>query len=200
MKLHTLFLTGVLSAASLTVSAQKLRVKNANFDALKGTTRLNVKYDYSNMTVTTKNIDEQAFIEEKKKELNKKEAGRGNAWAASWTNDREARFEKQFKEEFDKQSDIRLGAFPDAKYTLIFHTTHTETGFNIGITRRNAYIDGEVQIVETANPSNVTAVITIDNSPGTMPFGMDFDTGGRLAEAYAKAGKEIGKMIKKKIK
>jgi hypothetical protein len=94
---------------------------------------------------------------------------------------------------------MKLGNIPDAKYTLIFHTTHTETGYNIGISRRNAYIDGEIRIVETANPSNTVARITVDNAPGTMPFGMDFDTGSRLAEAYAKAGKEVGKLLRKKI-
>jgi hypothetical protein len=188
-----------LLACSLSASAQKIKLRDGDYSALKGTTQFNVKYEYGGMTVTTKNIEEQAFINEKKEELNKKESGRGSAWAASWTNDREARFEPQFKEEFEKQSGMKLGTYPDAKYTLIFHTTHTETGFNIGITRRNAYIDGEVRIVETANPSNTVARITIDNAPGTIPFGMDFDTGSRLAEAYAKAGKELGQLLRKKI-
>ena len=68
-----------------------------------------------------------------------------------------------------------------------------------GISSRPAYIDGQVKIVETANPSKTVAVISVDNAPGRMAFGMDFDTGMRLAEAYAKAGKEVGKLMKKKI-
>ncbi len=192
-------LIAALMLSPLCVGAQKLKLKDGSYDALKGTTKFNVQYEYNDMTVTTKNVPEAEFIQQKKDELNKKESGTGTTWASSWTRDRQARFEPQFKEEFEKQSDMKLGSFPDAKYTLIFHTTHTETGYNIGISRRNAYIDGEVRIVETANPSTLVARITVDNAPGTIPFGMDFDTGSRLAEAYAKAGKEIGQLMKKKI-
>src|SRR5687768_4291973 len=115
MNIHALLLAAVIAATSFPASAQKLRVKDANFDALKGTTQLNVKYEYHDMTVSTKNLSEQAFIDDKKGDLNKKEAGRGDTWAASWVRDREARFEPQFKEEFEKQSDMKLGNFPDAK-------------------------------------------------------------------------------------
>lgn len=200
MKSKYLAMLALALSTGLSVSAQKLKLKEGNLSSLAGTSKLNVQYDYSDMTVTTKNIPESEFIAEKKSEYNKKEPGRGNAWAKSWINDREARFEGQFKEEFDKQSGITLGAFPDAKYTLIFHTTHTESGYNIGISRRNAYIDGEVKIVETANPSNAIALITVDNAPGRTAFGGDYDTGVRIMEAYAKAGKEVGQMVKKKAK
>ncbi len=199
MKFAHLLAAAVMTAASLDVSAQKLRLKDGNYDALKGTTKFNMKYDYADMTVTTKKLSEPEFINTKKEELNKKESGRGSGWAASWVNDREARFEPQFKEEFEKQSGMQVGSFPDAKYTMIFHTTHTETGYNIGISSRPAYIDGYVKIVETANPSSTVALISVDNAPGRMAFGMDFDTGVRLAEAYAKAGKEVGKLIRKKV-
>lgn len=183
---------------TLSAAAQKIRLRDGSYDPLKGQTAFNVRYDYSGMTVTTKDVAEEKFINEKTSELNAKEAGRGTTWAKSWVSDRERRFEPQFREEFEKQSNFRLGA-GSAKYTIVFHTTHTETGFNIGITRRNAYIDARVEIVETANPSNIVAAFTIDNAPGTMPFGMDFDTGGRLAEAYAKAGKEFGQHLRKKL-
>lgn len=192
-----------LAAALLLLSsatfAQKVKLKEGSLDALKGTTQFNVQYDYSNMTVTTKNIPETEFVENKKSDYNKKEAGKGDAWAASWVNDREGRFAGQFKEQFDKQSGATVGAFPQAKYTIIFHTTHTETGFNIGITRRPAEIDGEAIIVETANPSNVIAKLDVLNCPGRDFAGFDYDTGSRLAESYAVAGKGLGKFLKKKL-
>lgn len=198
MKLPIAGATGLMLLLATSADAQKIRLKEGGYDALKGTTSFNVRYDYSGMTVTTKDVPEATFVSDKKDELNAKESGRGTTWASSWTSDRERRFEPQFKEEFEKQSRFSL-AKGEAKYTIVFHTVHTETGFNIGITRRNAYIDAQVQIVETANPGNVVASFTIDNAPGKMPFGMDFDTGGRLAEAYAKAGKEFGQLLRKKI-
>ncbi len=199
MKIQTTILTMALAGLSLSASAMKTKLKSGNLSTLKGTTEFNVRYDYSKMTVTTKNVDEAAFIKEKTADLNEKEAGRGDKWAKSWVADRNGRFAAQFQEEFEKQSDMKLVSNPSAKYTMIVHTTHTETGYNIGISRRNAYIDGEITIVETANPSNVIATIMVDNSPGRDVFGYDFDTGARLAEAYAKMGKEVGKLISKKM-
>ena len=179
--------------------AEKTKLKSGSFDALKGTTEMNVRYDYSNMTVTTKNIPEADFIADKTADYNKKEAGKGDNWAKSWVTDRDKRYAGQFKEQFEEKSGIKIGENPQAKYTLILHTTHTETGFNIGITRRNAYIDAEITIVETANPGNVMAVVTIDDAQGGTFGGYDFDSGARLQECYAICGKALGKLIKKKI-
>ncbi|MBS1629104.1 MAG: hypothetical protein JST27_03505 [Bacteroidetes bacterium] len=139
MHLKIMLLSAAVLAASLSLSA-KVKVKSGDISSLKGTTELNVRYDYSNMTVTTKNKSEQEFVDKKKTELNEKEAGTGDKWAASWVTDRDSRFASQFKEEFEKQCKIKLVDNPAAKYTLVVHTTHTETGYNIGISRRNAYI------------------------------------------------------------
>lgn len=197
--LHTLSLTVAACFMMNTADAAKVKLKSGKLDALKGVKEMNVKYDYSNMTVTTKNKPETEYIEDKKAEYNKKEAGKGDKWAESWEADRDKRYKVQFKEEFDKQSGITLNENSDAKYTIIFHTTHTETGYNIGISRRNAYIDGEATIVETANPDNVIAVITVQDAQGGTFGGYDFDSGTRLQESYAVAGKTIGKFIKKKL-
>ena len=84
----------------------------------------------------------------------------------------------------------------NAKYTLIFNTLRTEPGYNVVISRKDASIDGEANIVETANPSNVIATISVKNAPGRIFGGYDYDTGVRLQEAYATAGKKLGKFIK----
>jgi hypothetical protein len=201
MKLVKLTLAmAALTLAAAPAIAQKVKLKEGKLDALKGTTEFNVRYDYSGMTVTTKNKPEAEFIETKKKEYNDKEPGKGDTWATSWVADRDKRYAVQFKEEFEKQSDLKIAENPNAKYTLVFRTTHTETGYNIGISRRDAYIDGEALIVETANPDNVIAKIAVDDCPGRTFGGYDFDTGVRLQEAYAMAGKAVGKFIGKKIK
>ena len=56
-----------------------------------------------------------------------------------------------------------------------------------------------VWIVETANPAHVTAMLSVDNAPGRIFGGFDFDTGTRLQECYAMAGKNVAKFINKKI-
>ena len=107
---------------------------------------------------------EEDYIDAKKAEYNKKEPGRGDNWAKSWVKDRESRFEPDFIKLFSENSGMEVS--DKGKYTLIFHTTSTEPGYNIAISRKNAYIDAEVLIVETANRSNVIAKLSLDNAPG----------------------------------
>lgn len=86
---------------------------------------------------------------------------------------------------------------PKAKYTLIYKTTFTEPGFNVGVMRKNATIDGEAWIVETADKNKVIAKIAVTKAPGRMFGGFDFDTGERISEAYAMAGRALARLIVK---
>ncbi|MFD2918435.1 hypothetical protein ACFS6H_01865 [Terrimonas rubra] len=180
-------------AFAFTANAQKIKVTEGSLDAVKGVTEYKLEFTYNDLAVG-KFKDEAEYIAKKKEEYNKKEAGKGDKWAESWISDREGRFEPKFTELFTEYSKATVS--DKAKYTLIFHTTFIEPGFNIGVMRKNAEINGEVTIVETANPGKVLAKLTITKSPGAQFGGYDFDTGVRIAEAYAKAGKEIGKKVK----
>lgn len=199
MKVLRLTLLFAALAFASTAMAQRIKMKEGSLAPLKGVKKINIRYDYSNMTCTTKDIPEAEFVANKKEDYNKKEPGKGDKWAESWVADREKRFAPQFKELFEKHSDMQLAEGTTEQYTLIFKTTHTETGYNIGISRRDAFIDGEAIVVETASPEKVIARISIDNVPGRTGSGYDFDTGGRLAEAYEKAGKSLGKYFSKQI-
>jgi hypothetical protein len=143
---------------------------------------------------------EDEYLAKKKEDYNKKEPGRGETWERSWKADRKNRFEPRFKELFTKYSDITIGDFPEEKYTLIFKTTYTEPGYNIYVSRKNAEIDGEAWLVETANPSKVIAKLAVQNCPGRTFGGDDYDTGLRIEESYATAGKGLGKFIDKQLK
>lgn len=189
-----------LSLLSATAIAQKIHVSEGNLKPLKGQSTLNVKYDYSDMSVGDYER-EQDYLDERIKERNKSEAGAGDEWARKWVADREERFEPKFEELINKElgGKMEVGAYPDAKYTLIVATTHTEPGFNVGVWRKNAHINTEIWVVETANPETVIAKLEMQKVPGRDIFGYDFDTGLRLQEAYAKCGKEMGKLIAKAL-
>lgn len=174
-------------------NAQKVKLQSGSLDALKSENAINIEFKYDGMSVG-KFDTEKEYLDKKTAEYNKKEAGKGDAWAASWINDRESRFEPRFIKEFTDQS--KMSVDKNAKYTLIFKTQRTEPGYNIVVSRKDASIDGEATIVETANPSNIIATISVKNAPGRIFGGYDYDTGVRLQEAYATAGKKLGKYIK----
>lgn len=177
----------------LQMNAQRVKTTSGSDDILKPESSINIEFNYDNLSVG-KYKDEQEYITAKTEEYNKKEAGKGTAWASSWKNDKEARYQPKFIELFKSTSGMSI--VTEAKYTMIVKTVSIEPGWNIGISRKNAQIDLEIWIVETANKSNKLATFTIDNVPGGTAFGYDFDTGLRISEAYAKAGKSLGKSLK----
>ena len=183
---------------SFTADAQAKKVKG-NFKSVGKITELNVEFNYDNMGVG-KFEKEEDYINKKRAEYNEKEPGRGDRWAESWKADRKNRFQPAFLNLFSKHSGINAGENPNAKYTLIFYTTFTEPGFNVGVWRENAYINGKAVIVETANRNNVIAEFSLNKMPGRDVSGYDFDTGERIEEAYAKSGKDLGALIKKEMK
>ena len=175
--------------------AQRVEVTDGSLDALKGIKKLNVKYDYSGMTVGKKS--EKDYVDEKTDGFNKKEPGKGDKWAKDWKADREGRYEPTFEEGFNKNGDIQVGYNPKEKYTLIFKTVLTEPGFNIGVMRKSAYIDGAAWIVETADQSKVIAKMDVNKCPGRTIFGDDYDTGERIMESYASVGRALARYLRK---
>lgn len=194
-----LFVLGLLFVGALQLTnAQKIKLTEGDVSALKGQTEINVVFTYDNMSVGK--FDKEAdYVATKKADYNKDEPGRGTKWAAAWVADRKKRFEPDFIELFEKNCSFKLGSYPSAKYTMTINTSRTEPGFNIAMMKKNAQVDLEITITETAT-NKVIAVYTILKSPGRT-FGMgDFDTGIRIKEAYATAGKYFAKKLDDTIK
>ena len=183
-----------LLSLSITVNAQRIKLTQGDLAALKSETSIDFKFTYENMGVG-KYKDEADYVTQKTADYNKKESGKGDTWAKAWVDDRAFRYEPKFIELFIKYSNMTRD--PQAKYTIIFNTYFTEPGFNVGVLRQSAKINGTATIVETANPSNVIAVVSIEKAPGGDWSGYDFDTGLRIQESYAEAGKGLAKFIKK---
>lgn len=187
----------IAALVSVTADAQKIKLIEGDFSVLKGQTEINTTFEYEDIKVG-KFDHEQDYINKKKDEYNKKEAGKGDTWEKAWKADRTERFEPKFNQLFTESGDIKAGDFQNAKYTLVFKTTSVEPGFNIGIAHKNASVDGEAWIIETAT-KKVVAKLSVDDCPGRTFGGFDFDTGLRLQESYAVAGKGLGKFFKKKL-
>lgn len=180
-------------------AGKKAKVIDGSFDQLKGVKKMNIKFEYDGMTIGKKQIPNDEYVNDRKESLNKKESGKGSTWAHAWEADRGRRFEPGFRDYFNRaQAGIRVGSFPEEKYTLVFKTSNLEPGYNVGVSRKNALVSGEAWVVETANPANVLCKIQVKNAPGSMG-GFDFDNGERMRMAYGYAGNLVGKLFKKNL-
>jgi len=202
-QLVTMFLIGgLVFSFSLNVEAQKLKLKKGSFAKLKGQKSVKILFEYD--TAVGKFKKESDYVKKKTKEYNEKEAGRGDTWAKAWVGDRQARFEPKFIELFNEHIDGKfklIQSSEETDYTLIFKTTFTEPGFNIGVMKKDALINGELMLLKSENLDKALGTLTIEKSPGRTFAGFDYDTGTRLQESYAKAGKECAKyLVKKELK
>ncbi|MFN6943331.1 MAG: hypothetical protein ACK4ND_00175 [Cytophagaceae bacterium] len=193
-------LFAIIFLQSASVFGQKITVVSGDLKAIKGLKKLNIEYDYSNMSVG-KYDKEEDYVNEKVAEKNEANPGKGDEWKGKWIGDREKRFQPKFEELFKKylKADISIGQFDDADYTMVLRTTHTEPGFNIGmgIIRKVAHTNLEAVFYKKGSNSPVL-VISIYRSPGEDAMGYDFDRAHRIQESYAKAGKSLGKFITNK--
>lgn len=193
-----ILLTTSIIALSFWVQAQRVKLLSGDPKPIQNETKINVLFTYENMSVGR--FDKEAeYIASKKEEYNKKESGRGDKWEKSWVSDRKARFEPAFTDLFEKNTPFAIGNYPDSKYTMVINTSRTEPGYNIYISKKNAEIDLEVKIMET-DSKKVICEYSVKRSPGRTFGGYDYDTGERIEESYAAAGKHFGKDLKKDLK
>jgi hypothetical protein len=203
MKKTFLFLAFCLISTSL--FGQKIRIFEGSLDAIAEETEIGVFFSYDDMQVGK--LREADYLNRKVADYNEDEPGRGDTWRENWVNDRKERFEPKFLELFDKymSDDSKDGGFllsPDnglTKYVFNVNTSFTEPGFNIGIMRQNAAITLDINVTDSATGELVARVI-IENASANSFSGMDFDTGFRIQECYAKAGREFAKFLIKNLK
>lgn len=202
MKTIKLTLIALFVGLFSTSFAQSIKVIEGSLTPLKGSGTLNVEYDWSEIRVG-KFATEKEYVAKKVAEYNEKEAGRGDKWAEAWKGDKVGRFQPEFEKLFNKYSskiNLNLGNEVAGKYKAIVKTTFIEPGFNIYVTKKPASIDMVIEIVETDNPSKVIAKIVIKGSIGRTYGFSDFDTGIRISEAYALAGKKLAAFMSKQLK
>lgn len=182
--------------------AQKIKIKEGNFDFLKGQKGVNVEFVYDNMSLFKKNISETQYIEEHSTELEKKSKGKGKIWEKKWASAKELIWQPKFLELMNRYFYEDHGisfeeGLTNAQYTLIVDTVWMFPGWDAGVMKQPAKVTTHLKFVETSNRENVLAKVTSENAPGDQ-WGSSFSDEDRLGEGYAKTGKSFAKLILKK--
>jgi hypothetical protein len=196
----------IFSLACGTAAAQKIRVVKGSLESIAAETAIGAVFTYEDMQVGK--LREADYIERKVADYNEDEPGRGDTWRENWVNDRAERFEPKFLELFGKymadgsRNGGGIALTPDdgqTKFIFVVNTYFTEPGFNVGIMRRNAAVTLDVDVVERATGESVARVL-VENASANSFSGLDFDTGFRIQECYAKAGREYAKFLVRSLK
>ena len=196
MIMRKISLIAICFFVTFLANAQKITY-TGSVTCLKNESAINYQFTYENMQVGK--MSEADYISKKTDEAEEKRAGRGEVWRTEWESDKTHVYHAKFKELFEKYGKIKPSD-EQQKYTLIVNTDFMEPGFNAVAVRRDAMVNLTVKIVETANPENVVATVTILKAPGTTFWGTDISVAERVGEAYAKAGKDFGALVAKYCK
>lgn len=187
----------IFSAFTQGLLAQEVDLQKGDLSILANEKTINISLTYEKMAVGDFN-KEADYIKKRTAEMNEKEPGTGDTWAIKWQEDKIEKYAPKFILGFTGTSGLAIDS--SAKYSLIFNTKALEPGYSIGISKRNAGIDGTATLVETANPTKKLAVLTVER-PGENKFrGAAFDAASRIADAYYLTGQKLGKFIKKNKK
>lgn len=71
------YLTLAILSVCTATSAQKMKIKDGNFDFLKGQKEVNVEFRYNDMTLLKKKLPEEQYIMEHSAELEKNPPAKG---------------------------------------------------------------------------------------------------------------------------
>jgi len=192
----SLAIAGIL-CFSLTGLSQEVDITKGDLSILKGETSINIELTYEKMAVGDFN-KEADYIKKRREELNAKEPGTGDTWATRWEEDKKKKFVEKFILGFTNLSNMTVDTA--AKYTLIFNTKALEPGYQVGISKKNAGVDGNVTIVETAKRDKKLVILYVERAPDSKWRGAAFDAGSRIADAYYLDGQKVGKFIVKNLK
>lgn len=192
--IKSFLLLAAIVFSSFSGYAQLVDLNKGDLSILKGETTINIEFTYEKLVVGDDG-KEADYIKRRRLEMNEKEKGSGEIWAAKWELDKKEKFEPKFILGFTKENKMTVSA--TAKYTLIFNTKAIEPGYSVGVAKRNAGIDGTVTIVETANRDKKLIVLSVERPGENMFRGAAFDAGSRIADAYYLSGQKIGKFILK---
>lgn len=196
----TLLLVFIMATSllgSLSTNAQKAKVIEGSWKNLNGVKSYKVEITYDDMLVGKKEkMTEKDYLQDRKEKRNAKLAESGDKWVESWNNDKAKKFPERFKLLLSSHIKKRGGKVDDnAKVRLVVKTKMIEPGYNVGVWRQNAYINVEYHFIDESGKTLL--VLEMLSISGKTAFGTDFDTGVRIGESYALAGKILAGYLNK---
>lgn len=197
MKFSKTIFAAALLFFSINAPAQEVYLTRGDLSILKGETTINIELTYDKMVIGGFG-KEEAYIKKRTAELNTKDPGSGDSWAVKWELDKKTLFVEKFVLGFTKQNKMTVNK--EAKYTLIFNTKALEPGYQVGISKQNAGVDGNVTLVETANRDKKLVVLFVQRAEDSKWRGAAFDAASRIGDAYYLDGQKVGKFMEKEVK
>ncbi|MCS4303699.1 hypothetical protein [Chryseobacterium sp. BIGb0232] len=183
---------------------EKMKLVSGDFEVLRDQADVNVEVKFEDVLFMKENITEAQYLENRKKQVMdnpKRGEAAWNEWIGEWEKYKKENYVDRLlkglnasgkKEIFKKDS--------SAKYTLILNTKWVFPGWHAGLIAMPTEMSGNIQLVETNNPSVVLATVELNKYDRFSGMDVTVMEYGRLAAAYESIGKVLSRQIKRNLK
>ncbi|MEJ5103542.1 hypothetical protein [Chryseobacterium sp. MYb328] len=183
---------------------EKMKLVSGDFEVLRDQADVNVEVKFEDVLFMKENITEAQYLENRKKQVMdnpKRGESAWNEWIGEWEKYKKENYVERLlkglnasgkKEIFKKDS--------SAKYTLILNTKWVFPGWHAGLIAMPTEMSGNIQLVETNNPSVVLATVELNKYDRFSGMDVTIMEYGRLAAAYESIGKVLSRQIKRNLK
>lgn len=183
---------------------EKMKLVSGDFGVLKDQTDVNVEVRFENVLFMKENITEAQYLENRKKQVMdnpKRGETAWNEWIGEWEKYKKENYVDRFLKGLNASGKKEIFKKDDsAKYTLILNTKWVFPGWHAGLVAMPTQMSGNIQLVETKNPSVVLATVELNKYDRFSGMDVTVMEYGRLAAAYESIGKVLSRQIKRNLK
>ncbi len=174
--------------------SQRFTVLTGNYKNLKGISKYNVTFDYTNLKVHGFETEANYIKEKKWKKIGKE--GEAETFEKDWYEARENQYEPAFIAYFNKKfekGEVVCSKNSELQYTMNIKTTWIYPGYFA----EPAKISAIVTFSETKNPNNVLFSLEYEKTIGYEDRDFNGRLGNRITGAYEKLAKNITLQLKR---
>lgn len=184
---------------SISGFSQKIVNQNGDFKFLKGASKVEVQFDYSNLKFLKVNFTEEEYIADRKKQLNEKEKGVGDNWEVKWRESRlgmwQPMFLKLLSSTTTNKTKIKFVTNDSTSdYVMLVDVLWIYPGWDAFMIKQKAKVTSKISIFKRGDMNNALVTLDAIEAPGNQ-FGNNYNDELRIGEGFAKTAKTIGKMI-----
>lgn len=189
---------------SISGFSQKIENQEGDFKFLKGASKVEVKFDYSNLKLLKVNFTEEEYIADRKKQLNGKQNGVGDNWEAKWRDSRLGMWQPMFLKLLTSiatnKTNIQFVTDDStSEYMMLVDVLWIYPGWDAFMVKQKAKVTSRISIFKRSDMNTPSVTLDAIEAPGDQFFN-NFDDGLRVGEGFAKTAKTLGKMIAKEAK
>lgn len=202
--MRKLLLLAFMVMVTTVFGQEKMKLVSGDFGVLKDQTDVNVEVKFENVLFMKENITEAQYLENRKKQVldnPKRGEAAWNEWIGEWEKYKKEEYITRFMKGLNVSSkNILFRNDKPAKYTLILNTKWIFPGWHAGLVAMSTEISGNIQLVETDNPSVVLATVELNKYDRFVNTDVAVMEYGRIAAAYESMGRVLSRQIKRNLK